>query len=159
VAGIRRATARDAAAIADLMQLKRLRYAAYQPTFWRVAPDAAQRQRPFLRELLGRPDTIAFVEESAEDCVTAALIARVAAAPGVYAPGGATLDIDDFWVVDERAWETTGRALLDRAAQEAGERFGAVQVVVVCAQLDEPKRAMLRSAGLTVASEWWTRPL
>jgi len=141
------------------MEQKRLRYAAYQPTYWRVAADAVERQRPYLREVLAQPDTVAFVAEGDGPDLTAALIARVAPAPAVYAPGGPTLAIDDFWVVDEELWQSVGRALLDKAEQEARERFGAAQIVVVCGQPDEPKRALLRAAGLTVASEWWTRPL
>lgn len=32
-------------------------------------------------------------------------------------------------------------------------------MVVVVAQRDEPKRALLRSAGYTLAAAWWVRPL
>jgi hypothetical protein len=47
--------------------------------------------------------------------------------------------------------------LLRAALAEARQR-GAVQAVVVTAQLDEPKREALRACGLEVASEWWVTP-
>ena len=156
---IRQATAEDVMAIAELIQLKRLRYATYQPTFWRIAPDAVDKHLPFLREVLDRPNTIALVAEGTDGTLSGVVIASVVPSPSVYAPGGPTCSIDDYWVVDERIWDTTGRALLTKAVKEAKEKFGAAQVVVVCGQQDEPKRAMLRAAGLTVASEWWTQPL
>jgi hypothetical protein len=43
--------------------------------------------------------------------------------------------------------------LLDELRLLARER-GAVQVIVVCAPEDEPKRAMLAGAGMVVVSEW-----
>jgi len=51
-----------------------------------------------------------------------------------------------------------GRRLLDEAVARAKER-GASQVVVVCGHLDQPKREMLAACGLSIASEWWTRPI
>ena len=156
---LRRAAAEDVAAIVDMLQMKRLRYANYQPTFWRVAPDAVDKQRAYLREVLERPNTVAFVAESADAILTGVAIAQVVPAPAVYAPGGPNCEIDDYWVRDEETWENVGQALLAEVAKEAKETFGAVQAVVVCAQRDESKRAMLRAAGLTVASEWWTKPL
>lgn len=47
-------------------------------------------------------------------------------------------------------WTSVGRAALER---------GAAQIVVVTARLDEAKRAVLAGSGLSVASEWWVRPL
>jgi hypothetical protein len=52
------------------------------------------------------------------------------------------------------SWPTTGARLLQAALDVAAER-GAVQAVVVAAHLDEPKRSMLRAAGLQLTSEWW----
>lgn len=74
-------------------------------------------------------------------------------APPVYDPGGLTGQIDDFAVVPGR-WPTTGARLLQAALDVAAGR-GAVQVVVVTAHLDEPKRRMLGAAGLQLTSEWW----
>jgi hypothetical protein len=47
--------------------------------------------------------------------------------------------------------------LLTAVEREAQAR-GAV-LVVVCAQRDQAKRALLRAAGLSVASEWYVRLL
>jgi hypothetical protein len=74
-------------------------------------------------------------------------------APPVYDPGGLTGQVDDFAVVPG-SWPTTGARLLQAALDVAAER-GAVQAVVVAAHLDEPKRSMLRAAGLQLTSEWW----
>jgi len=115
----RRATVEDVTAIAELIQLKRLRYATYQPTFWRIAPNAVDIHLPFLRDVLDRPNTIALVAEGADAALTGVVIASVVPSPSVYAPGGPTCSIDDYWVVDERTWDTTGRGLLTEAAKEA----------------------------------------
>jgi hypothetical protein len=65
-----------------------------------------------------------------------------------------TCSIDDFVA----PWPQVGQALLAHAIQWAkGE--GAAQVVVMTAQRDEAKRSMLANAGLSIASDWWTRPI
>jgi GNAT superfamily N-acetyltransferase len=156
---IRSATVEDAVAIAELVQMKRLQYAAYQPTFWRVAPDAVERHLPYLQEILRRPNTIALVAEREDATLAGVVIASVLPSPPVYAPGGPTCAIDDYWVEDARDWATTGQALLAQALKQAKEAFGAAQAVVVCGRQDQPKRAMLEAGSYTVASEWWTKPL
>lgn len=66
---------------------------------------------------------------------------------------------DDFSVAEPRDWPTVAVVLLGAVSRAAQER-GAAQVVVVTAQLDEAaKRAVLAASGLSVASEWWVRPL
>ena len=85
------------------------------------------------------------------------LIATVGPTPPVYDPGGLTAMIDDFAVVSDAAWATTGRDLLGAATARVRDR-GATQLVVVCGHRDEPKRAALRAAGLSLASEWYTGP-
>jgi hypothetical protein len=57
-------------------------------------------------------------------------------------------------VVAPGRWPTTGPKLLRTAISDAAAR-GAIQAVVVTANLDEPKREALRSCGLSIASEWW----
>ncbi len=86
------------------------------------------------------------------------MIATVAPAPPVYDPGGLTCTVDDFTVADPRDWPTLGVDLLRAVGRAALER-GAAQIVVVTARLDEAKRAVLAGSGLSVASEWWVRPL
>jgi len=66
--------------------------------------------------------------------------------------------IDDFCVADPATWPTVGAALLADVQSAAAAR-GAVQNVVVCGHLDEPKRAFLREAGLSLASEWYIGPI
>jgi hypothetical protein len=51
-------------------------------------------------------------------------------------------------------WLTIGPLLLNALHSLAASRLAA-QMIVVTAHLDEPKRAALKSRGLTIASEWW----
>jgi hypothetical protein len=55
-------------------------------------------------------------------------------------------------------WHVVGGALLAAQAREAQAR-GAVLLVVVCAQRDQAKRALLQEAGCAVASEWHVKLL
>jgi hypothetical protein len=76
---------------------------------------------------------------------------------GAVDRGGATCSVDDFALASPELWETVGRERLEEAISRARER-GAVQTLVVCGPQDQPKRAMLRSMGHEVASEWYTLP-
>jgi len=136
---------------------RRQQYVRYQPQFWRPAPDAVDRQRAFFASLL----------ESDEVCLRVArerakvhgfVLARLVDAPPVHEPGGQSCVVDDFAVADPADWQTAGPMLLD-AVREWGVSNGATQIVAVVAQLDEAKRAVLRSSRLTVASEWWVGPI
>jgi hypothetical protein len=102
--------------------------------------------------LLGEENTIALVYEQ-NNTLDGFLFARLLSAPPVYDPGGLTCLIDDF-TVNEGLWLSAGMELL-AAAREAARARGAVQVVVVCAHLDEPKRRMLAAAELSIGSEWY----
>jgi hypothetical protein len=51
-----------------------------------------------------------------------------------------------------------GEALLSHASTLVHEH-GAAQIVVVAADRDLAKAEMLRRSGLSIASNWWTRPL
>jgi hypothetical protein len=144
-------------AMVALAAAKRTQYAAYQPQFWRIAPDAVEVQTAYFRRLLTQPEVLARVALQA-GTVVGFVVARVIPAPPVYDPGGLTCMIDDFCVADDADWATVGRGLLDAVCAVA-EKLGAVQAVVVCGHLDEPKRALLRAAGLTIASEWYVRPI
>lgn len=99
-----------------------------------------------------------FVHETADDSVDGFIIITSVPAPPVYDPGGLSSLIDDFTVSSPERWETSGAALLDMATSWARQR-GAVQVVVVSGPHDQPKRDLLKSAGLFVASEWFAAPL
>ena len=74
------------------------------------------------------------------------------------APGGDTWLVDDFCVAEPHQWLTVGEALLSHASTLVHEH-GAAQIVVACADRDLAKAEMLRRSGLTIASNWWTKPL
>ncbi|MGN6792746.1 MAG: GNAT family N-acetyltransferase [Streptosporangiaceae bacterium] len=149
---IRTATPADVDAMVRMAAERRDEYSTYQPVFWHPASDAEQKHRPYLAKLVNGSDVVTLVSEDDGE-PTGFIILSFTAAPPVYEPGGPTGLIDDFAVRPGR-WQTTGARLLHAALAAAGER-GAVQAVVVTAHLDEPKRAMLRQAGLGLASEWW----
>jgi GNAT superfamily N-acetyltransferase len=78
--------------------------------------------------------------------------------PPVYAPGGKTLLVDDFAVVEGAEGDTAASALLDAVISEARAR-GAVQMIVVAAARDARATRWLEEKKLRVASQWWTRTL
>jgi hypothetical protein len=153
---IRTAGTADVEAMVTLASMRRAQYAEYQPVFWRPAANAQDEQRPYFTELVARDEVICLVSEEAGQ-VTGFLIAMLTPAPGVYDPGGPACQIDDFVVITAASWSTTGVPLLRAGLAEAARR-GAVQAVVVTAQLDQPKREALRACGLEVGSEWWVTP-
>lgn len=152
---IRPATAADVPAIVALSDVKRTRYAAFQPVFWKKAEGAASKQAAFLQHQLTRENVLALVHE-AEEAVDGFVIAALVPSPPVYA-AGLTCAIDDFCVTADD-WARVGTALLN-AVVEAARGRGAAQVVVDCGNLDQPKREMLAALGYSIASEWWTRPI
>lgn len=154
---IRRATQEDVPRMVELSDAKRTEYAQYAPTFWRKAPDGAEKQALFFRSLLAQSHVIALVHDEGPD-VTGFIIASMTTAPPVYDPGGPVCVIDDFTVVEPDAWPTIGAALLTEARSQAQAR-GVVLAIVVCGHLDEPKRMMLSECGYRVASEWYVHPL
>lgn len=148
---------------ADLEQLlkiaaaRRQEYARYQPQFWRPATDAVARQRDFFASLIDNDDTFIVVARERLN-VHGFAVARMADAPPVYNPGGLTCAVDDFAVANPTEWPTVGPLLLS-AVRAWGFEHGATQMIVVVAHLDQPKRAMLRTAQLDIASEWWVAPI
>jgi GNAT superfamily N-acetyltransferase len=154
---IRAAQPADVAAMAALSQERRAVYQRYQPIFWRPAEGARQRQEVFFAHLLEQGQVIALVHEQ-DGAVDGFLIAQLVPAPPVYDPGGLTCLIDDFWVAEGKHWQGIGQTLLDEAIRRARAR-GAAQAVVVCAHLDQPKRAMLAGAAFSLASEWYVKSL
>jgi GNAT superfamily N-acetyltransferase len=149
---VRPAVAGDVDAITALASDRRSRYAGYQPVFWRPAANAEDVHRPYLAGLVSNDDVLTLVRDD-DGTVAGFLIATFGDAPAVYDPGGRTCTIDDFVVAPGR-WPTTGAQLLRSAIDGAAAR-GAIQAVVVTANLDEPEREALRSCGLSIASEWW----
>jgi hypothetical protein len=162
---LRAAQAEDVAQMVALSEAKRSAYAAYQPLFWRKAAGSAAVQADYFQQLLSRENILAFVAPSSEGSreqesgqLEGFIIAALVEAPAVYDPGGLTCLVDDFCVAGPVLWATTGQALLRHTLAAARAR-GAAQVVVVCGHLDEPKRAMLQEEELTIASEWYVKPL
>lgn len=154
---IRMATVDDVSRMVELSDLKRTQYAQYSPVFWRKAASASEAQALFFKTQLEKKNNIALVyEESGR--VEGFVIASLTTAPPVYDPGGPVCVVDDFVVSAAERWHTAGVALLAEVKRQAKAR-GAVLSVVVCGHLDEPKRAMLRTSGFSIASEWYVNPI
>jgi hypothetical protein len=154
---IRPARASDLASVLQLAAAHRSQYEAYQPIFWRPAPGAIDRQRPYLAKLIDDDAVITVVADTGGGLAGFA-VGVIGEAPAVYDPGGATCVIDDFTVDVPGRWPTVGVELF-RAVRRAAREQGATQVVVVCGHLDGPKRDALKGSGLNIASEWWVGPL
>jgi hypothetical protein len=150
---IRPAIIEDLHAMAELAEAKRRLYASWQPVFHRPHPEARQRHSDFIKSILREPDWILLVADNA-GAVDGWLLARLAEAPPVYAPGGKVCMVDDFVVRDDSLWMTSGKALL-RGLKESSWRQGAVLLNIVCGPRDGAKRALLQDFGLDLASEWW----
>ena len=154
---IRLASTDDLEAMLALADERRREYELFQPVFWRPAPEAATRQRPYFLKLLMDPEVITLVAIS-DETVIGFVIGHLVSAPAVYAPDGPTCTVDDFAVDRPELWATVGVDLVHAVENEARQR-GASQLVGVCGHLDEAKRAALDSCRLAIASEWWVAPL
>ncbi|MDQ6741936.1 MAG: N-acetyltransferase [Candidatus Dormibacteraeota bacterium] len=150
---IRRGAAGDVEPMLDLADAHRRQYAKFHPRFHRPAAAARDAQRPFFEKLISDNSCIVLVSESEEGRLDGFLTGQLTAPPPVYDPGGAGCIVDDFALASPEAWPIVGLGLLTELRWLARER-GAVQVIVVCAPEDEPKRVMLAGAGLSVVSEW-----
>lgn len=155
---VREATGADVERMVGFADDARRHYEPHAPVFQRPAAGARETHRPWLSQLVENPEVGTFVHEGSDGLVDGFVIITTLPAPPVYDPGGLSSLIDDFTVSAPDKWATAGAALLEAARAWARER-GAVQVVVVAGPHDEPKRAVLRAAGLYVASEWFTAPL
>lgn len=154
---IRPAQAKDLDRIVALADDRRRQYSNYQPVFWRPAPDAIARQRPYLEKFIADVSVITLVAISGKALI-GYVIGHLVPAPVVYDPGDPTCTIDDFAVDRPESWASVGVNLLNAIQKQVRER-GAAQMVMVCGHLDEAKRAALDSCHLTIASEWWVAPL
>jgi GNAT superfamily N-acetyltransferase len=154
---IRRATASDLDAVVAIIESQRRQYQKFQPTFWHKASDSAATTKAFFTKLLIEEPAYFLVAVEGNQ-VQGFVIARKFLAPPVYVPGGDTYLIDDFAVSEPRLWLTIGEALLSHVSTLLHEH-GAAQIVAVCADRDLAKVEVLRRSDLTVASNWWTKPL
>ncbi len=154
---IRKAKLIDIPHMVELSEQKRVQYQEYQPTFWRKADDSREQQAVYFESLLNEEDIIALVYEQDEK-INGFIIAILQPAPAVYDPGGLTCVVDDFAISTPEDWKELGNKLLEETLREAKNRE-AIQAVVVCGHLDEPKRMMLQSTGFSIASEWYVREI
>jgi hypothetical protein len=151
---VRRAAEPDLPELLGLAEQRRADYAAHQPRFWKPAQDARSRQSEYFASLLNDPQAVVLVSYDQTERVVGFVIARLVPAPPVYDPGGLTCLVDDFVVGDASDWPTAGGALVEAVRGWAAER-GAAQLVAVTGRHDQPKRDTFRTAGLSIASEWW----
>ena len=145
----------------DLAEAKRDLYRHNAHPFQRPANDARTLQRPFFEGLLGRRDDfIVLVHEDASTHVDGFLIGRIGPTPPPIGAAGDPFHVDDFAVDRPDLWPSTGDAVLREAARLA-HAAGARKAVIVAGsqEIDPLKRAFLHRLGLTVAAEWWVRPL
>ncbi len=154
----RDAVATDVDSIVELAERRRVEYEFAQPQFWRRAPDAVDKHRPWIAAQVASDDVISIVEPGPADGLAGFVLGTLVDAPPVYDPGGPTGLIDDFAVADASLWSSTGRRLLEEALRRLRER-GATQVTVVCGHHDRAKRSLLSDAGLAIASEWYVKPI
>ncbi|GEP53473.1 GNAT family N-acetyltransferase [Reyranella soli] len=154
---VRKAETTDIETAVELMERSRRQFQKFQPTFWRKAEKSAAATETFFGRLLTDPDTYFLVAVEGSR-LEGFLIARKFPSSPVFDPGGDTWLIDDFCVAEPRLWLSIGEALLSHATTLIHEH-GGVQVVVVSADRDLAKTEMLRRSDLTIASNWWTKPL
>lgn len=154
---VRKAETNDIQAAVELAEGSRQQYQKYQPTFWRKAANSAVATETFFSRLLTEPNTYFLVAIEGSE-LQGFLIAAKFPAPPVFDPGGDTYLIDDFCVLEPRLWLSVGEALLSHVSTLIHEHGGA-QIVVVSADRDLAKTEMLRRSDLSIASNWWTKPL
>jgi ribosomal protein S18 acetylase RimI-like enzyme len=133
----------DARWAAEIMERRRQVYAGFSPVFWRPARGVVDLHARFIRRL---------VADGTNVCLRAdhGFVIGQARPPECF--------VDDFAVDDAGTWEGTGRELLDELWRRmASDAITSVRVVT--AKADHDKVAMLRAAGLTLAEQWWVRPL
>lgn len=154
---VRKAETTDIETAVELAERSRRQFQKYQPTFWRKAANSAATTEAFFTRLLTEPDALFLVAVEGNQR-QGFLIARKVPNPAVFDPGGDTWLIDEFSVAEPHLWLSVGEALLSHATTLIHEH-GGVQIVVVSADRDLAKTEMLRRSDLSIASNWWTKPL
>ena len=150
---IRRATDSDIPRIVELCEQKRIEYQGYSPIFWKKAANSGEVHLAYLKDLI-KSDDVFFLVAERLSAVNGFVIGAIASPPPVYGSGGKVCIVDDYNVSSPDLWNTVGKALLESAWQEALRREAKL-LIVVCGQRDVPKRGMLQSSSLEVASEWF----
>ena len=153
---IRAATPADVPQMVELIQIKRQEYQTYQPVFWKTVSNAAELTAPYFTMMVSEPSWSVIVAMDGAE-MAGFISAREVPVPPVY-DGVPSCLVDDFTVRNGNDWASVGQRLLDHFKTEARSRNWR-QVIVICGDLDEPKAAMLKAAGLSIASNWWTMRL
>lgn len=148
----------DADRAADLAAAKRVEYARYSPIFWRPAKGAREKHLAFLRHCITSEDYVSSVAERGGEVVGVIMANHRNAPPPFHLDSEPTWFVDDFFVAQPEMWPSAGVGLLAHIADKA-RAHGAVRVIVVTAQRDEPKRSFLRGVGYSLAATWWVHSL
>lgn len=154
---VRRAAPSDVDAFTDLVAAKRAQLEAFEPIMWRAGRDASEMTVAFFRHQVAEPNAILLVAED-ERSILGFVNAVLQNPPPIYDPGGKTVMIDDFTVVEGEAGDRAALALLDAVMSEGRSR-GAVQMIAVCATRDARASKWFETKKLHAASTWWTRIL
>jgi hypothetical protein len=140
-----------------LSELERLKRQSAEPEFFRKAESSVEVQTKYFTWLLPQSHVIAFVHETL-DGIDGFTVATLITAPGVYAPGGQTVLIDDLTVADPGLWESVGTSLFNSIESE-GRKRGGVGIISICVHHDDAKRRFLAGLGLRIVSAWHFRPI
>ena len=136
-----------------LSKQKRLTYEKAQPQFWKWSGDSGEEtQKKWFKKLICDDNHICLVAKSSEVTI-GFIIGKVISAPEVYKPGGPTLMIDDFCVLNDN-WDNVGNALLNKIRVIAHDK-GIAQLVIVSGDHDTSKKLFLQRMGLSAASVWF----
>ena len=146
----------DVPQMVEMIERRRRRYQIYKPVFWRKAAHSGEASRTWFASMITK-GVIAFTAVE-NGKVAGFVFANETPEPPVVDPGGVTVTLDDYCVVDESRWPDVGRALLE-AVKDAGRVKGWRQIVVISAEKDLQKSEFLKASGLSIASTWWTTPL
>jgi GNAT superfamily N-acetyltransferase len=140
-----------------LVAEKRLLLEQLEPVMWRARENSSDHAGAFLRHVIAQPQALAFVAEDG-DRFLGFIIGILQDAPPLYDPGGKSVTVDDFAVVDGTEGDAAASALLDAVMGE-GRARGAVQIIVVAAANDARETGWCKNKKLHVASQMWTTVL
>lgn len=136
-----------------LSRQKRLAYEKAQPLFWKWAGDSGEEiQKEWFRKLISDDNHICLVAKNSNE-ILGFIIGKIVSAPEVYAPGGPTLIVDDFCVLNDN-WSAIGNALLSEARSIAHDK-GVAQLVIVSGDHDISKKSFLKKLDLSIHSVWF----
>ncbi len=143
--GIRPLTAADVPRVLELGELKRREYAVYSPVFWRVSSLPRATFAPYMQGQITDTQNTALAHEQNGQVDGFVLV-------------NARGTIDDYAVAAPGLWPAVGAGLL-QAAGDAAHQRGLESLLVICGHGDKPKRTMLAAQGLTLATDWYVKPL